>query len=204
MSSSAMSSSARRCLPRSVTGVRGQVDVVIRIHGGGLTGQADACKLGIARALKVMDPQLEPALRTEGLLTRDARMKERRSTVSAGHGAAPSSRNANRRQGRSARRHAVLVGRALEKPLGHRVVLRRDLGDHVFSSCSADLIVVAICEYSSQVPAPVSRTLRKQGFQVRAARLELGTHHHPWPLDLAGDGIQFAWTLRRSGLPAAA
>ncbi|MGI6416310.1 MAG: 30S ribosomal protein S9 [Thermoguttaceae bacterium] len=64
--------------PLSVTGVRGQVDVVIRIHGGGLTGQADACKLGIARALKVMDPQLEPALRTEGLLTRDARMKERK------------------------------------------------------------------------------------------------------------------------------
>jgi small subunit ribosomal protein S9 len=64
--------------PLSVTGARGQVDVVIRIHGGGLTGQADACKLGIARALKVMDPQLEPALRTEGLLTRDARMKERK------------------------------------------------------------------------------------------------------------------------------
>jgi small subunit ribosomal protein S9 len=64
--------------PLSATGVRGQVDVVIRIHGGGLTGQADACKLGIARALKVMDPQLEPALRTEGLLTRDARMKERK------------------------------------------------------------------------------------------------------------------------------
>ncbi len=74
-----MSSSARAVLaPLSVTGVRGQVDVVIRIRGGGLTGQADACKLGIARALKVMDPQLEPARFLEGLLTRDARMKERK------------------------------------------------------------------------------------------------------------------------------
>ena len=64
--------------PLKATGVLGQVDVVIRIHGGGLTGKADACKLGIARALKVMDPELEPCLRSEGLLTRDARMKERK------------------------------------------------------------------------------------------------------------------------------
>lgn len=54
------------------------VDVVIRVHGGGLTGQADACKLGIARALKLMDSELEEALRDAGLLTRDSRMKERK------------------------------------------------------------------------------------------------------------------------------
>lgn len=64
--------------PLNATGVRSQVNVAIRVHGGGLTGQADACKLGIARALKIMNTELEPPLRTDGLLTRDARMKERK------------------------------------------------------------------------------------------------------------------------------
>ena len=54
------------------------VDVVITVHGGGNTGQSGACKLGIARALKVYDSGLEPALRTGNLLTRDSRMKERK------------------------------------------------------------------------------------------------------------------------------
>ena len=56
----------------------GQVDVIIRVHGGGFTGQADACKLGIARALKKFDPALENALRDSHLLTRDSRMVERK------------------------------------------------------------------------------------------------------------------------------
>ena len=60
------------------TGVRDQVDVVVRVGGGGITGQADACKLGIARALKQYDGQLEASLRDSGLLTRDGRMKERK------------------------------------------------------------------------------------------------------------------------------
>ena len=60
------------------TGKREQVDVVVRVVGGGITGQADACKLGIARALKKMDEELLGALRDSGLLTRDGRMKERK------------------------------------------------------------------------------------------------------------------------------
>ncbi len=64
--------------PLVQTGTRDQVDVVIRVGGGGTTGQADACKLGIARALKLFNTELEPALRDAALLTRDSRMKERK------------------------------------------------------------------------------------------------------------------------------
>jgi small subunit ribosomal protein S9 len=64
--------------PLEQTGKRGQFDVIIRVDGGGITGQADACKLGIARALKKFDEQLADGLRDSGLLTRDGRMKERK------------------------------------------------------------------------------------------------------------------------------
>ncbi|MCE5268739.1 MAG: 30S ribosomal protein S9 [Planctomycetaceae bacterium] len=64
--------------PLDQTGKRSQLDVVIRVDGGGITGQADACKLGIARALKKMDDQTAIGLRDSGLLTRDGRMKERK------------------------------------------------------------------------------------------------------------------------------
>ncbi|MHC4178505.1 MAG: 30S ribosomal protein S9 [Planctomycetota bacterium] len=60
------------------TGMRDQVDVIVRVGGGGITGQADACKLGIARALKAYNSELEDGLRDSGLLTRDGRMKERK------------------------------------------------------------------------------------------------------------------------------
>ncbi len=60
------------------TGIQDQVKVAIRVHGGGITGQADACKLGIARALKALSPELDDTLRDKGLLTRDGRMKERK------------------------------------------------------------------------------------------------------------------------------
>jgi len=60
------------------TGMREKVDVIVRCDGGGVNGQADACKLGIARALKKMGVELEPALRDSGFLTRDSRMKERK------------------------------------------------------------------------------------------------------------------------------
>lgn len=69
---------------RSVTevleavGQRGIVDVVIRVNGGGTTGQAGACRMGIARALVSYDSELFPTLRSEGFLTRDSRMKERK------------------------------------------------------------------------------------------------------------------------------
>ncbi len=59
-------------------GNRDRVDISIRVHGGGPAGQADACKLGIARALKLLDTACEKPLRDAGLLTRDSRMKERK------------------------------------------------------------------------------------------------------------------------------
>jgi len=58
--------------------VRDKVDVIIRCHGGGTTGQAGACMLGIARALYRHDSDLEEKLREKQFLTRDARMKERK------------------------------------------------------------------------------------------------------------------------------
>jgi small subunit ribosomal protein S9 len=64
--------------PLTVTGKRSEVDVTIRAAGGGMTGQADACKLGIARALKLFDTALYEAMRDSGMLTRDSRMKERK------------------------------------------------------------------------------------------------------------------------------
>ena len=59
-------------------GRRTAVDVAITVDGGGPTGQAGACRLGIARALKVFDGELAEPLRQGGLLTRDGRMKERK------------------------------------------------------------------------------------------------------------------------------
>ena len=62
----------------TLTGKLNSVDVLIKVHGGGPTSQAGACKLGIARALKIHDAELEPILREKSLLTRDSRMKERK------------------------------------------------------------------------------------------------------------------------------
>ncbi len=53
-------------------------DVVVNVKGGGPNGQAGAIRLGIARALLETDPNLKPLLRSEGLLTRDPRKKERK------------------------------------------------------------------------------------------------------------------------------
>jgi small subunit ribosomal protein S9 len=64
--------------PLDHTGQRGQLDVIIKVDGGGITGQADACKLGVARALKKYRDDLADGLRDSGLLTRDGRMKERK------------------------------------------------------------------------------------------------------------------------------
>lgn len=60
------------------TNRRGALDVIVRVHGGGITGQSGAIKLGLARALKSLDTETEPALRQSNLLTRDGRMKERK------------------------------------------------------------------------------------------------------------------------------
>jgi small subunit ribosomal protein S9 len=65
--------------PFVLTGLTGQYDVVARISGGGPTGQAGALRLGVARALNETDPEANrPALKKAGMLTRDARVKERK------------------------------------------------------------------------------------------------------------------------------
>ena len=64
--------------PLEQAGVRTSVDVTIRAHGGGNTGQAGACMQGIARALMRYDSDLSDKLREKNFLTRDARMKERK------------------------------------------------------------------------------------------------------------------------------
>ena len=56
----------------------GKYDVLIKVHGGGITGQAGAVKLGLARALVIADPETFSSLRDAGLLTRDSRMVERK------------------------------------------------------------------------------------------------------------------------------
>ena len=57
---------------------RASVDVLVRVGGGGNTGQSGAIRMGLARALMAHDEELFPALRDGGFLTRDARMKERK------------------------------------------------------------------------------------------------------------------------------
>ena len=64
--------------PFVTLGAEGKFDVVARISGGGVTGQAGALRLGIARALILVDPDSRPTLKRAGFLTRDARVKERK------------------------------------------------------------------------------------------------------------------------------
>jgi small subunit ribosomal protein S9 len=64
--------------PLATTGYEGSVDVRVRVHGGGISGQAGAVRHGIARALIEADPELRSELKRRGYLTRDARVKERR------------------------------------------------------------------------------------------------------------------------------
>lgn len=65
-------------LPLTITGYEKSVDVRVRVHGGGISGQAGAVRHGIARALIEVDPELRGELKRRGFLTRDARAKERR------------------------------------------------------------------------------------------------------------------------------
>jgi small subunit ribosomal protein S9 len=64
--------------PLYVTEAAGRFDVTVKVEGGGITGQRDAVRLGIARALLKADPDLRPVLRKGGYLTRDSRVKERK------------------------------------------------------------------------------------------------------------------------------
>jgi small subunit ribosomal protein S9 len=62
----------------NITETAGKYDVVVNVAGGGINGQAEAIRLGIARALVKLDEESKPALRAEGLMTRDPRMVERK------------------------------------------------------------------------------------------------------------------------------
>ncbi len=64
--------------PLGLAGCDGRVDVSVRVSGGGVTGQVDASVYAISRALLKLDPDVRPVLRRAGLLTRDARVKERK------------------------------------------------------------------------------------------------------------------------------
>ncbi|MGI6605774.1 MAG: 30S ribosomal protein S9 [Peptococcia bacterium] len=64
--------------PLVLTKTEGRFDVIAKVEGGGITGQAGAIRLGIARALLKVDPEMRPALKRAGFLTRDPRMKERK------------------------------------------------------------------------------------------------------------------------------
>jgi small subunit ribosomal protein S9 len=64
--------------PLAVSGYEGNVDIRVRVHGGGIGGQAGAVRHGVARALTEIDAELRGDLKRRGFLTRDARVKERR------------------------------------------------------------------------------------------------------------------------------
>lgn len=65
--------------PLMVTKTEGKYDVIVKVEGGGFTGQAGAVRMGISRALLELDSEsFRPTLKAEGFLTRDSRMKERK------------------------------------------------------------------------------------------------------------------------------
>ena len=70
--------------PLELAEASGKVDILATARGGGVAGQADALRLGIARALVAFDSELRPALKKAGMLTRDARIKERKKYGLAG------------------------------------------------------------------------------------------------------------------------
>ncbi len=64
--------------PINLLGVSAKYDIIVNVKGGGFTGQAGAIRHGIARALLLAEPESRAALKKEGFLTRDSRMKERK------------------------------------------------------------------------------------------------------------------------------
>ncbi len=64
--------------PLETLGLENDYDILVNAHGGGLTGQADSIRLGVARALCELDPENRHPLKIEGYLTRDPRAKERK------------------------------------------------------------------------------------------------------------------------------
>ncbi len=66
--------------PLKFTSTQDQMDVMATVNGGGIGGQSGAVRMGLSRALSVFNPELRPGLRKNGFLTRDSRMRERKST----------------------------------------------------------------------------------------------------------------------------
>jgi small subunit ribosomal protein S9 len=64
--------------PLNLLDLRDQYDIKVNLDGGGMTGQAEALRLGISRALIKINPEYKPALRAEGFVTRDPRVVERK------------------------------------------------------------------------------------------------------------------------------
>ncbi|HIP35697.1 MAG TPA: 30S ribosomal protein S9 [Crocinitomix sp.] len=64
--------------PFAITETTGKYDVTVNVKGGGINGQAEAIRLGISKALVEINEEWKPALRAEGLMTRDPRMVERK------------------------------------------------------------------------------------------------------------------------------
>lgn len=64
--------------PLAVAEVEGKFDIVVRVNGGGVSGQAGAIRHGLSRALLLYDENLRPVMKKAGFLTRDPRMKERK------------------------------------------------------------------------------------------------------------------------------
>lgn len=64
--------------PLETLGLENEYDILVNVAGGGLTGQADSIRLGVARALCQLDPENRKPLKVEGYLTRDPRAKERK------------------------------------------------------------------------------------------------------------------------------
>lgn len=64
--------------PLETLGLESEYDILVNVNGGGLTGQADSIRLGVARALCQLDPDNRKPLKVEGYLTRDPRAKERK------------------------------------------------------------------------------------------------------------------------------
>ena len=66
------------CAPLRILGLSNEYDIHVKTKGGGLTGQTDAIRLGLARALCIINPDNRITLKSEGFLTRDSRIKERK------------------------------------------------------------------------------------------------------------------------------
>ncbi len=64
--------------PLTATSMESRFNISVKVKGGGMTGQSGAVRMGIARALLKVDPELRPVLRRGGFLTRDSRGKERK------------------------------------------------------------------------------------------------------------------------------